>query len=53
MVKHAKEIPILLNYANLSIMFCLPLSEKIYFHFKLGPDPMEFKFFVNFNVSNF
>ena len=45
--KHSKEKPVLLNCANLSTTFSPWMSQKIYFHTLLGPDPMEFKISEN------
>ena len=47
-VKLSKETPLLLNFMDLRFFF---FSEKTHFHFQLNPDPMEFKFSVNFSIS--
>ena len=43
-VTHSIEKPVLLNFVNLSSIFCPRLSEETDFHFQLGPDPLILQF---------
>lgn len=49
-VKHSKKKLILLNFVNLSAIFCPRLSAETCFHFWLGQSLLEIVFSVNFRI---
>ena len=49
-VKHSKKKLILLNFVNLSAIFCPRLSAETCFHFWLGQSLLEIVFSVDFRI---
>ena len=49
-VKHSKKKLILLNFVNLSALFCPRLSAETCFHFWLGQSLLEIVFSVDFRI---